>query len=130
MVGSRDILDYGCGKGTLQTALGFRISEYDPAVEGKTDTPEPADIVICTDVLEHIEPECVDAVLGDLKRVTKRVLFATVCIIPAKKTLRDGRNAHLSIHPFHWWAEKFEERFNWRMFQSQGHTFIAVLEAK
>ena len=84
----------------------------------------------CTDVLEHIEPDCIDDVLDDLARVTKSVLFATVCVVPAKKKLADGRNAHILLKPFDWWAGKLTERLEWRMFQNEGHTFLAVLEPK
>lgn len=130
MMQSKDVLDYGCGKGTLRSALNYPIREYDPAIPGKDTKPSPADIVTCTDVLEHIEPDCIDDVLDDLARVTKSVLFATVCVVPAKKTLADGRNAHILLKPFDWWAGKLTERFEWRMFQNEGHTFLAVLEPK
>tara|TARA_S200002703_G_scaffold107486_1_gene93376 strand:+ start:2423 stop:2824 length:402 start_codon:yes stop_codon:yes gene_type:complete len=127
---SSDVLDYGCGKGTLGAALGREIKEYDPAIPGKDERPVAADIVACTDVLEHIEPDCIDDVLDDLARVTKSVLFVTVCVVPAKKKLADGRNAHILLKPFDWWAGKLTERFEWRMFQNEGHTFLAVLEPK
>lgn len=127
---SSDVLDYGCGKGTLRSALNYPIKEYDPAVPGKDAKPSPAEIVVCTDVLEHIEPDLIDNVLDDLVRVTKSVLFVTVCVVPAKKTLADGRNAHLLLKPFDWWTGKLTERFDWRMFQNEGHTFLAVLESK
>src|SRR5262245_55345835 len=52
------VLDYGCGKGTLAKVLvGYNVAEYDPAVPGKDGRPQPAELVVCTDVLEHIEPE-------------------------------------------------------------------------
>jgi 2-polyprenyl-3-methyl-5-hydroxy-6-metoxy-1,4-benzoquinol methylase len=104
-------LDYGCGQGALGRALNQEISEYDPAIAGKDSSPQPADLVICTDVLEHIEPECLESVLDHLKSLTKEALFAVISTRPAKKTLADGRNAHLIIEPWSFWEEKLARRF-------------------
>lgn len=130
---SVDILDYGCGKSLLKRGLGdaYEVTEYDPAVPGKDSIPEPHDIVICTDVMEHIEPELLDNVLDDLKRVTKKVLFMTVATRPAVKTLEDGRNAHLIQKDYEWWRPKIEDRF--KIMGSQefsGNEFIIFLMPK
>ena len=109
--GTYDVLDYGCGKRTLERALGFEIQNYDPAIPGLDAPPIPADILVCTDVLEHIEPECLDAVLADLNRVTKRCIFVAVSTVAAIKTLDDGRNAHLLQQPLEWWQPKLEQYF-------------------
>lgn len=108
------ILDYGCGKGTLKTALGWDISEYDPAIPGKDADPHPHDCVVCTDVLEHIEPECLDNVLkhiASLMRVSGLLVVATRA---ANKSLPDGRNAHLIIEPWEWWEERIKRHFKVR----------------
>lgn len=109
---TRDILDYGCGKATLSYALPFDIRCYDPAIEGLDKPPEPADIVVCTDVLEHVEEQCVDAVLDELQRLTRIFLFATVATGPARKNLPDGRNAHITQRPLLWWLERLAARFD------------------
>lgn len=70
---SRSVLDYGCGKGVLAAKLDFPIWEYDPAIDGKHYTPKAADLVICTNVLEHVEDDYFDAVMGDLARCVKKV---------------------------------------------------------
>lgn len=111
-MGYTDVLDYGCGKSTLAKSLPFPIKEYDPAVPGKMDPPEPADFVVCTDVLEHIEPEYLDSVLDDLKRLTLKKALLVVATRPANKTLEDGRNAHLIIQPLAWWLGKIGDRFD------------------
>lgn len=93
------ILDYGAGKCTLKTALGpaYNVTCYDPCIEGLDTPPEPHDVVACTDVMEHIEPEFVGDVLRDVRRLTlKSVLFA-ISLVPARKVLADGRNAHVSL---------------------------------
>jgi 2-polyprenyl-3-methyl-5-hydroxy-6-metoxy-1,4-benzoquinol methylase len=105
------ILDYGCGKGYLAKAIPFPIWEYDPAIEGKEEAPRPADIVVCLDVLEHIEPERLDLVLEDLRRVTRRVGYFVIHTGPSMKTLPDGRNAHLIQENKAWWTQRLSKHF-------------------
>ena len=109
---STDVLDYGCGKGVLNLCLPFAVHCYDPAIPKYAATPEPADIVFCGDVLEHIEPDCLEDVLADLQRVTKKVGLFFIHCGPARKKLPDGRNAHLIQKPPSWWAEKLAEYFD------------------
>jgi hypothetical protein len=110
--GHASVLDWGCGKGTLKQALpDAPIFEFDPAIPGKDGTPDPADLVLCTDVLEHIEPQHINAVLRELKRLTKRKLMFNICTVPAQKTLPDGRNAHILLKGPLWWRAKLAEHF-------------------
>lgn len=115
---TQDVLDYGCGKSTLANNIPFKINQYDPCIPKYSAAPNPADIVVCTDVLEHIEPECLDDVLDDLKRVVKKVGFFSIANGPAKKTLADGRNAHLIQQPARWWLDKIFQRFDLMCFNS------------
>lgn len=103
------ILDYGCGKGALKSLLpGREVTEYDPGIPGKDARPEGRfDVVLCIDVLEHVEPEHVASVVQDLFRLGDQV-YALVDTIPARKILPDGRNAHLSVHDVDWWEDQFE----------------------
>jgi hypothetical protein len=110
-VQAKSVLDYGCGKGYLAKAIPFPIWEYDPAIPGKDESPRPADLVVCTDVLEHIEPDYLGAVLSDLKRVTKTVGYFTIHTGAARKTLPDGRNTHLIQRPKDWWAKTLKKKF-------------------
>jgi 2-polyprenyl-3-methyl-5-hydroxy-6-metoxy-1,4-benzoquinol methylase len=121
------VLDYGCGKGLLKANLGDIVHEYDPAIPDKSDPPQPADVVVCTDVLEHIEPECLDDVLDDLKRVTRCVGLLVVATTPAKKTLPDGRNAHLIVRPPRWWLPQILNRFDLARFETIKNQFAAVV---
>lgn len=108
------VLDYGCGQGTLAQALrdqrvsGLRIDEYDPAVKGKSSPPAFADVVTCTDVLEHIEPDRLDAVLAHLQMLTRKAALLVISLEPANKVLADGRNAHLIVKPAAWWQQRVE----------------------
>ena len=109
------IHDYGAGKRRLKDALeqlGAEVaySAYDP-VFPEYGKPQSADLVCCIDVLEHIEPEHLDAVLDDLQRIVTNVGFLTIHTGPAVKVLSDGRNAHLIQKPASWWLPKICERF-------------------
>jgi len=105
------------------------VSCYDPAVVGLDDPPSAADIVVCSDVLEHVEPECLLDVMDDLRRVTKWVGIFTVATSPAKKILPDGRNAHLIQKPFDWWCTLITRRFNLKVFASNKCGFLAIVES-
>lgn len=110
--GSRTVLDYGCGKGQLAPALpDLDVREYDPAIPGKDADPQPADLVICTDVLEHIEPDCLDDVLCHIGAVTLKLAFINIATRPAIKTLPDGRNTHLIIQSETWWRSRIDKFF-------------------
>jgi 2-polyprenyl-3-methyl-5-hydroxy-6-metoxy-1,4-benzoquinol methylase/uncharacterized Rossmann fold enzyme len=100
------VLDYGCGKSYLAKALPFPIWEYDPAIAGKSESPRPADLVVCTDVLEHVEPDKLKYVLRDLMRCVKQIGFFVIHTGPAQKVLADGRNAHLIQQDAQWWGNK------------------------
>lgn len=123
---NQTVLDYGCGKGALAKALSPRkISEYDPAIPGK-DIAEPADIVVCTEVLEHIEPESIDEVLMHLASLTRQMLLFSVATKKARKTLPDGRNAHLIVQSVEWWKERLEKFFKIRDVEVQKNGFFGV----
>lgn len=124
---TKDVLDYGCGKATLQKGLPFPIQNYDPCVDEYSKRPVPADIVVCTDVLEHIEPECIKEVMDDLRSLTKQLLFVNVACRPAKKTLPDGRNAHIIQESPNWWLTWLLPRFALHSFQANDGEFTALM---
>jgi len=113
--GASSVLDYGCGQGSLKRAVmsepraGLRFDEYDPAIPGKDGMPTFADLVVSTDVLEHIEPEKLDAVLAHLRALARKAVFVVVSLKDSNKVLADGRNAHLIIRPAKWWLKRFVE---------------------
>ena len=93
--------------------------------------PGPADIVVCTDVLEHIEPECLENVLDDLKRVTKKVCYLAVSTRRASKSYSDGQNCHLIVEDHDWWRPKIKKRFHVvETHIVQKNKFMCVLQAK
>jgi hypothetical protein len=111
-----EMLDYGAGKGRLAKSITperkVLIALYDPAMPDYDEEPEPAEFVTCLDVLEHIEPECLDSVLDDLQRVTLRYGFFSIHTGPAVKVLSHGRNAHLTQEDYTWWMPKLWSRFH------------------
>lgn len=110
------VLDYGCGKRTLEHTLppivGLTLNVYDPAIEGIDGPPEPADIVICTDVLEHVEPDCLENVLDHLNSLTKKVAYICICTHKANNVFSDGRNLHLIVESLAFWYPKLRKRFD------------------
>ena len=122
---AKSVLDYGAGKGHLGEYLfthGFvgDYRPYDPAIPIWAEAPQPSELVACCDVLEHIEPECLKAVLQDLQRVTLRAGVFMINLREAKKTLPDGRNAHLIVKPAEWWRERIAAHF---VIRDQGEVF-------
>ena len=109
------ILDYGCGKGRLGQALekrGFKVQGYDPAVEQWSTYPEHSvDMVVCCDVLEHVEKEFMDATLDGLRNLSKKAFFAVVALRPSNKTLPNGDNAHITLFSAEKWMKELTHRF-------------------
>ena len=106
----RSMIDFGCGKGQLIDVLkhnypSIDIMGYDPA-NPKFDLPlKKVDLIFSTDVLEHIEPEHLDATLEEIKEHSTYIYHLISCA-PAKLILPDGRNAHLIQQPPEWWKQK------------------------
>lgn len=103
------ILDYGCGAGTFGVAVragGFVCRDYDPAIAGLDDAPVFADMVSCTDVIEHIEPDKLDTVLAHIRSLARKVVFLVIACRPANKLLPNGKNAHLIIQEKQWWRAR------------------------
>lgn len=133
-LGVSELLDYGAGKGRLMQSLKvghkLKVQCYDPGVPDWADAPIPMQMCTCIDVLEHIEPEHLDAVLDDLRRVTLAVGFFTVHTGPAAKFLSDGRNAHLIQEPMEWWLPKFMSRFELQTVQRLPSGFYVIVYGK
>lgn len=108
---TEDVLDYGCGKATLQAELPFSIKLYDPAVPKYSAEPLPANLLVCTDVLEHIEPQCLEDVLEHMASLCKTAFFFTIALRPSIKMLPDGTPTHKIVEPATWWFVVLSQRF-------------------
>ncbi|CAB4192509.1 hypothetical protein UFOVP1244_34 [uncultured Caudovirales phage] len=124
----QSLLDYGCGKQTLIEALRVPWARgYDPCIPGLDAEPKPAELVVCTDTLEHIEPHCLEAVLDHIKSLTLRLFFVSICVLPSKKTLADGRNTHLIVQPAAWWLWRLLPRWELDTARSTERELTAVM---
>lgn len=107
------ILDFGCGQGSLKKALGSRfieIDEYDPAIKHKSILRKQAyDLVITTDVLEHIYEDEINIFLYDILSLSPSYMIHVISTRPASKILPDGTNAHKTIKNQNWWKNKIFE---------------------
>ena len=125
--GARTILDYGAGKGLqyrphkvlLDGAhVADGIAEYwdvdevrcfDPGYAPHSARPEGRfDGVICTDVLEHCPEEDLPWILDEIFGYAKAFVYMNVACYPARKTLPNGENAHVTVRPPDWWRKLVE----------------------
>lgn len=132
MMEIKEVLDYGCGHNrslmrTFKPDHDVKIQCYDPGVPEYADLPTASEMVVCIDCLEHVEPEYIEDVLDHLEELTGTLLFATVHLGPAKRVLKDGRNAHLIQKPVEWWLPKFLDRFELKGFNRRNKAGFEVI---
>lgn len=109
------VLDYGCGQSLLYQRMQINneilIERYDPSiVEISTVPTRTFDLVINTDVLEHIPEKDITDVIGHIQSLGKHCYF-NIHTGPAKVILPSGENAHCTIKEPDWWLEKIQEFF-------------------
>jgi hypothetical protein len=87
------------------------LHRYDPAIpEFSTRPSTPVDLLVSIDVLEHIEEADLDRTLAEMRGCCRDAIII-VDTVPSKHTLPDGRNAHVTVRPHQWWAERIERHF-------------------
>lgn len=111
----QSIIDFGCGKGKLigkikETYPDINVQGYDPGNPEFDKSIENlnVDMIISSDVLEHVEPEYIDDTLKFLQKKSKFFYHLIACS-PAKLILPDGRNAHLIVENDQWWRKRFSD---------------------
>lgn len=71
------------------------------------------DLVVCSDVLEHVPEKLVDDTLAELYRVGNACYFFHICSREeiSKNNLREQGivQLHITIKPDEWWKEKIEQ---------------------
>jgi 2-polyprenyl-3-methyl-5-hydroxy-6-metoxy-1,4-benzoquinol methylase len=111
---SSNILDFGCGKGNLKRALsshGIVIDEYDPAISGKDVLPSKEyDLVITTDVLEHLHPDEIDIIKDEFENLNPKHMMHIISTRTAVQILPDGTNAHKTVQPGDWWLNSLDSK--------------------
>jgi hypothetical protein len=105
------ILDYGCGKAQCwPPEWQGRITGYDPAYEPHSAPPQGVyDMVICTDVLEHVPESAMAGVIAHIFELRRRWAYISICTRPSRKTLPDGSNKHVTVRPPDWWRQQLEQ---------------------
>ena len=119
------LLDYGCGKGHPYTDKFHTVPDsdfldkpihefwdikditlYDPGEEEHNELPTGVyDIVICTDVLEHVPHQDLTWVIDEIFKYSTNVVFLNICCIPALKHFPNGENVHVSLYPVEEWLQ-------------------------
>lgn len=114
------LIDYGSGKGyqylekRAHEAWGGLLPHcYDVGVIQLGKRPSGKfNGLICTDVMEHIDPEDVDEVLNDafsfLADHGSTFAYFHISTRPAGKTFENGENVHLCVRPSTWWDRKLD----------------------
>ena len=112
---ARSILDYGAGQSTFIANLnliGLTIRDrYDPAIPAISTVPrEKYDVILCTDVLEHLYEDEIDLVLKHISSLTDKAVLSADAN-DATTILPNGENAHATVQPIEWWVEKIRTVF-------------------
>lgn len=118
------ILDYGCGKGifwkTTHPVVLRSIFEwadrkteivlYDPAILEHSALPDKRfDLVICTDVLEHVLEEKVPETLDAIISRARKMVYLNISTKKATKHFPDGTNLHITVRDRKWWLNQINE---------------------
>lgn len=108
------VLEYGCGQSLLYKNLilnDTRWVRYDPAIPELSNIPiEQADMVINTDVLEHIPEVDIDEVLAHIRSFSPNVFF-NISTRLAREILPDGTNAHCTVWDAETWLARIRRFF-------------------
>ena len=129
----KTLLDYGCGKAIPYSkkeckSIGLKkpVQElcnldsfdlYDPAYPKYNKlSKKKYDIVVCTDVMEHIAEQDIDYVLKDILSHSKKAVFLNISCQPALKHFKEGKfkgqNVHISVFDGVWWSDKVKNIWN------------------
>lgn len=138
------LIDLGCGTGRAAaklTELGYDVTcldfvdARDDAAKELTflerDLSEPLQVSFengyCCDVMEHIPPEQVDTVLGNIARCVDNVFFRIEFEPDGFGPALIGSPLHLSVHDEEWWKRRLHE--HWPCVYSMGDgMFMATRE--
>lgn len=113
----KNVLDYGRGNGVLLKLLRYKypkinIDGYDPAIKEFSVIPNNHyDMIINTDVLEHIPKSDIADVVNHIKSLSNNVFF---CLHHGKAwtILPNGENAHITIEPKEWYHNLMRNYFD------------------
>jgi hypothetical protein len=108
---AKTILDFGCGKGRVKQGLDpkvYTVTEYDPGIPGKDLWPSPADMVVCIDVMEHVEGPCVEATLVEIGELARTGAFMVIALYSNGAKLPNSDQAiHCTVLTPDQWLDRF-----------------------
>jgi SAM-dependent methyltransferase len=127
------ITDFGCGTGRAAMKMvehGHKVFLVDftdncrdfnalhlPFVQWdltKPGLPIRSPYGYCTDVMEHIPTEAVEAAIRNIMACSERAFFQ-IATTPDKFGAVIGQKLHLTVQPHEWWADKFNgHRIEWQ----------------
>jgi hypothetical protein len=124
VTGNHSVADIGCGTGRggqrIHELTGCRVELFDFAencLDKSVDLPftvadlthpipTACDFAFCTDVMEHIPPEDIEAVLNNVLGCAAEAFFQ-ISLVPDHMGSEIGHPLHLTVRPFEWWADQF-----------------------
>lgn len=114
----RSVLDFGAGQRTMGDYVlsnnivdGLEWTDYDPGIpgiDGENLLDREYDLVVSSDVLEHVEPDMVAGTIRQLSKCARKAQYHHIACDPCGLILPDGRNAHLTVMPPDWWRVQME----------------------
>ena len=128
--GCESALDYGAGKQSFSREMrlrGIEVADYDPSIQHISSLPKPADLVVCSDVLEHVEPEYFIRVMNHIRSLVGKCLLVRVCLVPCtSKTLPDGSDPHRIVKDQEWWLNALEKGFDVKEVHESSDRYLTV----
>jgi hypothetical protein len=115
LLNPKSVIDYGCGQSPLVDMLGLGpdtvTRRFDPAIPAYSEKPSGVfDLLLNIDVLEHIPEPDLDPIIEEMRSLCRDAILI-VDTVPARLILPNGENAHATIRPKEWWAEKLGRHF-------------------
>lgn len=125
MFGNRStLIDFGCGeckalekfRAAGMDATGVDIVALRPDVVETCLWNLPASLPIaeygfCADVMEHIPPAYVDAVLRNIADKVNCAAYFRISTIPDSMGALIGETLHLTVQPANWWSDRVQAAF-------------------
>ncbi len=120
------VIDFGCGTGRAGLAMvahGLDVTLIDfaancrdeaarslPFIQHDLTRPVPisAPYGLCTDVMEHIPTQDVDAVLRNVFAAAETVFFQ-ISTVPDQMGALIGHDLHLTVQPHSWWLDRLQQ---------------------
>lgn len=114
------LVDIGCGHndfaksirscGINATGVDFACPSADVVADATMGLPfrdKEFDMLTAFDMLEHVRPDSVDAVLSELRRVSRRFCFA-IAYCDSQTKSPSGGTLHPTVRPDGWWRGRIE----------------------